>query len=124
MNLSDYLEAKRVEQNGETFAVFKPLETEKTKAPSHIHLGPEAIKAIDAYLEEPRNWKPTDKDPKEPLLLNRFGKRCSSDTLGNFMRRLATLIKAENVSAHSEKVTHYIPSSCWAKRQLDQNPPG
>jgi len=101
LNLKDYLEAKRIDQNGEKFAVFKPLETRKTKAPAHIHLGPESINAIDAYVEEPRKWKPTDKDPEEPLFLNRFGRRSNADTLGQLFVRLAKLLKAENVSAHS-----------------------
>ena len=37
--------------DGEPFKVFKPYETRKEGIIAHIHIGPEAVEAIDAYLE-------------------------------------------------------------------------
>jgi integrase len=42
LNLRDYLEAKRLDQNGSRFVIFKPRPTTKSGAYAHIHIGPEA----------------------------------------------------------------------------------
>lgn len=55
--IGDYLEAKKTIQNnefGEPFISFNPERTKKEGIIAHVHLGPEAIRAIDKYLEVER----------------------------------------------------------------------
>lgn len=54
IDVGDYLSARVVENEaGETFKAFRdPEETQKMKVNAYVHLGPEAVAAIDEYLEE------------------------------------------------------------------------
>ncbi len=105
LNLCNYLEAKRVDQNGEMFAVFNPIETEKTSAPAFIHVGPETTAALDAYLEE-RETQGLPMDPDSPLFLNRYKTRYNSTSMGMIFLRLKKLLGLTKVSAHSLRKFH------------------
>jgi len=51
-NVGHYTEAETKHNlDGEPFKVFKPFETLKEGIIAHIHIGPEAVEVIDAYLE-------------------------------------------------------------------------
>ena len=54
LNVGDYIEAETVGEDGGIFKVFWPKETEKTSDPAYIHIGPEAVEALESYLEERR----------------------------------------------------------------------
>jgi len=106
LKVSDYLEAKTVYNDaGEPFKVFYPFETEKTGSYAYIHIGPEAIKAIDEYLEERRREEgELDADP--PLFINRWGERLSPAAISATLWKIAAKIGERKISAHSLRKFH------------------
>ncbi len=105
LNVSDWLESESRVVDGETFKVFDPRETEKTSAPAHSIIGPEAVNAVDAYLEERReNGLP--RNPDTPLFLNRKNKRFHSDGFGHILQRLGKFVDKNGISAHSLRKFH------------------
>jgi Site-specific recombinase XerD len=101
LDMKHYLDAKRIEVNDEIFVVFNPFETQKSATPAFVHIGPETVNALDLYLGE--RGQPS---PDEPLFLNRFGDRCSEDSVGWIFRRLAKTLGIKGVSAHSFRKYH------------------
>lgn len=52
MELRHYTEAETKHNlDGEPFKIFKPYETQKEGIIAYVHIGPESVEAIDAYLE-------------------------------------------------------------------------
>jgi len=54
LNLSHYHEAEKRSGDGETYLVFDPERTQKCGVWAHIHIGPEAVEALNAYIERER----------------------------------------------------------------------
>ena len=100
LNIEDYLEAQTVTANRETFKAFYVRGTEKTAAPAYIHIGPEAVEALDLYLEDRQ-----EEDPQEPLFANRFGKRFEATALSAIFRRLGSKV-GKKISGHSLRKFH------------------
>lgn len=107
LNLEDYVDAEAIRANGETFKKFWPTETEKTSEIAHIHIGPEAVNAVEEYLEVRETWKPRKgrEDDKEPLFLNRFGQRFDAASIGMVFMRIGRRI-GKKLSAHSLRKFH------------------
>ena len=102
LDVGDYLEAREVCLNDEKFVVFNPKGTVKTAAPAFIHLGPEATKVLDEYLEAER----AGASPDEPLFvmtdnLSRFEPKTLS---GAFLRMGRKVGK--KITAHSLRKFH------------------
>jgi len=122
MNIEDYEEAiTKYNDAGEPFKYFDPMRTEKTKTIAHLHIGPEAIEAIENYLAERRANGET-LSPSRPLFLK--GKymgrpmkrkipqgeedRLNSLALTQIFRRMSKGLKKEGrkISAHSFRKFH------------------
>ncbi len=101
LDVSDYLEAKRVDQDGETFVVFFAFETVKMKVPAFIHIGPEAVEGLDLYLEER-----SDARPEDPLFLNERGERYFPANIGQLIERLGSRKGMKKMGAHSLRKFH------------------
>ena len=101
LDVGDYLEAKRVDQNGDTFMVFFAFETVKMKIPAFIHVGPEAVQAVDKYLEERPDAKPQD-----PLFMNERGDRYFPANIGQLIERLGSRNGMKRLTAHSLRKFH------------------
>lgn len=120
LNVEDWLRAETVKVNGEDFKIFMPVETKKTKSPAYPIIGPEAINAIDAYLEERRETGVT-MDPNSPLFVNREGRRFHSDGFGHIFQYLGKKT-GKRISAHSLRKFHTTMlqsaglSDSWIKR--------
>ncbi len=106
LSVQDYREARKVTHNLQRFAAFYPIETEKMKVNAFIHIGPEGVEALDTYLEEPRTWTPTEKDPEEPLFLNAKGKRFTPNCLSALLSRLGEYVGTKKIGAHSLRKFH------------------
>ena len=108
LNVDEYLEARTVlNEAGQPFKAFNPFETGKTGALAYIHIGPEAVEALDAYLEERRD-EGGDLKPDSPLFLMRGGQRISRRALSNLFLRLRDKLGKEGrkISAHSLRKFH------------------
>lgn len=100
VNVEDYLMAEEVlNEAGERFKVFRPLQTQKNGQYAYIHIGPEAIKAIDDYLGERREG---------PLFLNRDGERLIRKSITNQILRLSSFLGKAGfkISAQSFRKFH------------------
>lgn len=67
--VGDYLDARKhavFNDYGERFTRFDPARTQKERILAHVHLGPEALNAMDEYLELERG----PCDPGEPLFIH------------------------------------------------------
>lgn len=100
-NVGDYLEAMELlNEAGERFKVFQTQQSEKTGQNAFIHIGPEAIEALDKYLEERR--EDGELHLEAPLFPGRDGSRLSANGITSQMRRLCGHLKeSPKVSAHS-----------------------
>ena len=107
LNLEDYVEARTINEDGDTFKVFWPKETEKTSEIAHIHVGPETVQAVEEYLKVRENWnpRPGEANGPEPLFLNRFGTRFNASSIGMVFRRMGMRI-SRKLSAHSLRKFH------------------
>ena len=106
-NLVDYVDAETIEVNGEAFKIFWPTKTQKTAEIAHIHIGPEAVQAVEEYLKVREKWKPRKgkEDRLEPLFLNRFGQRFDAASIGMVFLRIGRRI-GKKLSAHSLRKFH------------------
>ncbi len=139
LDIEDYEEAiTKYNEAGEPFKYFDPRRTKKTKTIAHIHIGPEAIQAIDDYLAE-RKGKGEILSPGRPLFLKgkHMGRpmkrviipgdedRLSSIALTQIFRRMAGGLGQDGrkISAHSFRKFHQtmceasIPKNWVAKLQ-------
>lgn len=107
LNMSDWMEAETREVNGEGFKIFWPKETEKMAEVAYIHIGPEAVGAVEDYLKVREEWKPRpeNEDDPEPLFLNRFGRRFDASSIGMVFLRIGKRI-GRKLSAHSLRKFH------------------
>ena len=100
LKVGQYLKAKRVEQDGEIFAVLGPIPTIKTGAPAYPHFGPESVGAIDVYLEERK--AEGEVNTEDPLFVNRYGKILAASSMSTLIWKLADkLDESSKISAHS-----------------------
>jgi integrase len=105
LNMDDFLNARRVVHDGEEYVVFKPHETTKTGALAYIHIGPEAVEALDLYLKE-RKAKGLPIEPDTPLFINRANERYERRALSQTFVRLRILLGFDKVTAHSLRKFH------------------
>ncbi len=122
MDIEDYEDAiTKFNEAGEPFKEFSPRITKKTKTIAYIHIGPEAIQAIDDYLAE-RKGKGEILSPGRPLFLKgkHMGRpmkrvivpgdedRLSSIALTQIFRRMAGGLGKDGrkISAHSFRKFH------------------
>ncbi len=96
MNVGHFRDTVIKGRDGEDFAIFEAYTTEKTGAPAFIHLGPEAIEALDQYLET------REIGHKSPLFVGRQG-RMTSGSLSQVVIRLASFLGSDGrkITAHS-----------------------
>lgn len=115
MDLEDWNQAQIFLHGEEVFKVFFPKKTKKTGEIAYIHLGPEAVNAIEEYL------KVRDSDD-QALFLDRSGKRVTEDALSRQFKYLGLKTGHKKISAHSFRKFHRtrlegagIPEG-WVKR--------
>lgn len=108
LNVGHYVGATTVYNKvGETFKSFAPFETMKTGVIAHIRVGPEAVKAVNDYLDERKNQgKPVSDD--SPLFLSRNNERFKRSALSVLFLRLSEKLgkEGQQVSAHSLRKLH------------------
>jgi len=117
LNVGDYKSATRRDVEGETFLVFKdPLRTQKEGIHACVHIGPEAVKAVDEYLKKERG----DAGPEDPLFTMREPKRkgatggkadlrINDNAVGTLVKRMMNTAlgpDARRRSAHSLRKFH------------------
>ncbi len=86
---------------GEPFKVFDTFQTIKCKVNANIHIGPEAVKAVDLYLAHRGDIR-----PDSPLFVDREGKTMSNPALSEQFRRLCRHVKGTRLGAHSFRKFH------------------
>jgi len=113
LTVGDYREARRhAEHNdyGEPFISFDAARTTKERILAHIHLGPEAISAIDEYLEIER----PSAAPDEPLFIHshkgdgisRLDGHSAGEAVKRMIKRGLGDHGAKRKSAHSLRKLH------------------
>ena len=108
LRVSDYRDAKAYKNEaGEEFRVFQAFKTQKTGHYAFIHIGPEAVRAIDDYLEE-REEDERILSPDDLLFSGRRGESLSGEAITSLFYRLCEPLrkKKEKVSAHSFRKYH------------------
>jgi integrase len=96
LDVDHFLDARSVSADGEVFKEFKPLVTKKTKAIAYVCIGPEAVEAIELYLNERGATR------GEPLFLDQQGNRFKVTAMSELLRRSSnTLEDGDRISAHS-----------------------
>jgi integrase len=102
LNVEDFLEAEEIKRGGDRFKVFKDFTTQKTGDIAKIHIGTEAVEALEPYIGDRRTG---------PLFLNRSGERLGSnhisEIIGKMKRRGKLNGKFDKISAHSLRKFHY-----------------
>jgi integrase len=74
LNVGHYRSAATMHnEEGKSFKIFGTIQTAKMKVNAHVHLGPEAVLAIDAYLAE--RGRPED---DSPFFIDRDERSCST----------------------------------------------
>jgi integrase len=125
MDVGHYLEAETKQNlDGEPFKVFKPYETLKEGIIAHVHVGPEAVEAIDAYLEYRRGRGEILSKGSALFSVGR-GNRYTAFILSQFFQRWRTRCGVTTeVSAHSLRKFHLtmlqtgaVPDTWIAKLQ-------
>jgi len=113
LDVEDWLGAKSIEVNGETFKVFATKSTKKTGELANIHMGPEAVESIEAYLAGRGSG---------PIFLGRGGKRITDNALSRQLKYIGLKTGSPKVSGHSLRKFHRtrlegagMPES-WVKR--------
>ncbi len=98
MTVEDYLMARVISTERGDFKVFRPYPTTKTGEVAYVHIGPEAVEAVDKYL---------DGRSSGPLFLNRNGVQVYEGNMTMMVKRFARhLDNPDNVSPHSFRKTH------------------
>jgi integrase len=108
INVGDYIHAREVKNEaGERFKVFRPLKTKKKGLYAHIHLGPEAIRAVDRYLEE-RRREEGELSLDSPIFIQRGGGRATAHSISAQLKRLSVFLGSEGykISGHSLRKFH------------------
>jgi len=106
MTVGAYREADTVlNDQEEPFKVFDPERTRKTGVVAYIHLGPESVKRVDAYLayREERGEILTD---DSPLFIDREGRKYTERRLSNTISTTCRLRGLRRISAHSFRKRH------------------
>lgn len=102
LSVEQFLGATQRTQDGERFLVFDPFETQKTGDIAHIHIGPEAVEAVERHVGDRKTG---------PLFLNQYGKRLSSQAISELFSKVKKRrdLKGNyvNISAHSLRKFHY-----------------
>jgi len=110
VDVGDYLSARVVENGaGESFRVFRdPEETQKMKVNAYVHLGPEAVAAIDEYLEERRQRGEVFQEDTPLFLHRRAGERITDSGIKSVFFRVKKWLgdKGYKKSAHSLRKFH------------------
>jgi integrase len=114
LDAEQYRGAREITVKGEKFRVFEPFATMKTGDYAHIHLGPEAVKAVEEYLGERQSG---------PLFLSLKGGRMCSKAVSEVFHqtKVRRSLKADfsKISAHSLRKFHWssLPINegwiCW-----------
>lgn len=117
LNVSYFRSPDRVRSvDGEAFMVFDPVRTQKEGIHAWIHVGPEAVRAVDEYLKKERG----DAGPDDPLFTMRPQKvkgdvgvkadlRITEDAVGATIKRMMKRglgDEAKRKSAHSLRKFH------------------
>ncbi len=121
--------------DGESFKAFRPFETVKEGIIAHIHIGPEAVEALDAYLEY-RQERDGPLKPDSPLFAVGLSgqpsslnldpiRRYTPDLLSQFFQRWRDRCGlSKEISAHSFRKYHLtmlqtggVPDTWIAKLQ-------
>jgi len=109
--IQDYQNAKKnsyLNEMGETFLEFEPIRTTKEGLTAHVIIGPEAVQAIDDYLQYER----PDASPKEPLFHHSWRNVASGlngPAVGRVVKRMiqkALGPQGRNKSSHSLRKLH------------------
>lgn len=106
MTVGAYREAETVLNNhDEAFKVFDPERTRKCGVVAYIHLGPEAVSRVDAYLayRQERGEVLTD---DSPLFIDREGRKYTEKRLSNTISTTCGLRGLRRISAHSFRKRH------------------
>ena len=118
MDVGHYMEAETKQNlDGEPFKVFKPYETLKEGIIAYIRIGPEAVEAIDAYLEYRRGRGETLRKGAPLFAVGLCGqpasanlnpvRRFTPELLSQFFQRWRTRCGlSTEVSAHSLRKFH------------------
>ncbi len=102
LTIKEYKESQTiVDKYGNKFKVFSPKISEKKRKRMYIHIGYEAINAIEAYLNM-RNSQSID----EPLIVNANGEKISSTSITNIVERICSKV-GNNLGAHSFRKFHF-----------------
>ena len=89
----------------EPFKVFDPARTQKCGVVAHVHLGPESVKSVDAYLAyREENGEILTED--SPLFLDRMGRGYTEKRLSNTISTTTRLRGLRRISAHSFRKRH------------------
>jgi len=108
LTVGQYRGAKTIyNEFGEPFKVFEPIPTKKTGSLAFIHIGPEAIKAVDDYLRL-REELEGPLSPEAPLFSMRGGGFMKPDAITMVFNRLRRSLGREGrrVSPHSLRKFH------------------
>jgi site-specific recombinase XerD len=107
LNYGHYNEAQIYDIKGESFMVFKPFETKKTKSLAYIHIGPESTNSLMSYLWEREKEHKEKPKNDSPLFLMKGDKRFTRTAIGTMVKRLAhKLVSSDKLSAHSLRKFH------------------
>ena len=100
LDYGDYVEAETVyNDQGEPHKVFDPKITEKMKIDAYIHMGPEEVFAIDAYLDE-RQEKGEVLTAESPLFLRANGPSIERVTAPQLTHLIRNFHKTRLEKAH------------------------
>jgi integrase len=103
LDVGDYQNAQVVKnEDGEVFRVFDASIAQKNKVIAIIHIGNEAIQALDEYLASRK-----DLTPNSPLFEEREGGRLKSKATTEIFRRIATHSSGKNLGCHSFRKFHF-----------------
>ena len=108
LTVGQYRGAKTIyNEFGEPFKVFEPIQTKKTGSLAFVHIGPEAIKAVDDYLRY-REEREGPLPPGAPLFSTREGDFMQPDAITMVFNRLRRSLGREGyrISPHSLRKFH------------------
>lgn len=92
-------------EEGEQFKAYDPLVTQKCGIIAHVHIGPESVRAVDAYLAH-RKEKGETLTPDSTIFLDRSGRPYTERRLSNTISTICTSRGLKRISAHSFRKRH------------------